>query len=120
MKSIVTWLLRRPGRAAGAAVGALVVVTALAFAAQGLPGRGDGARPGVVTQDGSPGGPGGPGPSLTGPTSTDVDSDQEDSGDEPAASDPENDGHDRDAAPDTDHDQAGQVADTDDAGGDSD
>jgi len=109
LKATMAFLLRRPGHAVGGAIGALAVVAAFAFAAQGLPGRGDGPDPAPLIQVGNPSSPG---PGRPGPTSAGVESDQEDSG-SPADLD-------RDGTSDANHEQGGQVSDTDDAGGDSD
>ena len=109
LKATMAFLLRRPGHAVWGAIGALAVVAAFAFAAQGLPGRGDGPGPGPLIQVGNPSSPG---PGRPGPTSAGVESDQEDSG-SPADLD-------RDGTSDANHEQGGQVSDTDDAGGDSD
>ena len=117
LKSSMTWLVRRPGRIVWGAIGALAVVAALAFAAQGLPGRSDGPGPGPVARVGNPSSPG---PSSTGPASAGVESDPDDSGGAPATSESEGEAHDHDATADADQDQGGQGADTDDAGGDND
>jgi hypothetical protein len=117
LRSSMTWLIRRPGRIVWGAIGALAVVAALAFAAQGLPGRSDGPGPGPVARIG---GYRSAGTSSPGRASDGVEPHPDASGGAPAASEPEGDGHDQDATADADHDEGGQAADTEDAGGDND